>query len=99
MKSTNPTPFVVAALIVAAGAYWFFFVNSGDEIPLTTGIEQNAAQTRFKMLVSELTSIEFNTAIFNDARFMSLEDLSTPVQQEAAGRLDPFAPLPGVTEK
>lgn len=95
MKITNnPTPFIVAAVIVALGAYWYFFTGSGNDTPLTTtGTTDNPAQTQFKVLVSELSTVDFNTEIFNDPRFMGLVDLSVEVTPEASGRLDPFAPL------
>lgn len=95
----NSTIFVVAALIAAAGAYWYFFTGTGNQAPLTTGVEENQAQAQFKALASELQPISFDTSIFSDPRFMSLVDLTTPVAPEASGRLDPFAPIPGISGK
>ncbi|HUY05366.1 MAG TPA: hypothetical protein VMV62_01460 [Candidatus Paceibacterota bacterium] len=97
MKS-NTTVVVILTLLIAAGAYWYFFMGSSNQPPLTSSVPvQNAAQTRFQTLVSELQPISFNTAIFSDPKFTSLVDLATPVSPEPTGRLDPFAPVPGVT--
>jgi hypothetical protein len=99
MKTVNPVPFIVAALIVAGGAYYYFFINTGNDAPLAADVQESSAQTKFKVLVSELAGISFNTKIFEDPRFKALQDLSTPVQDEVSGRVDPFAPIAGVTDK
>ncbi len=98
MKS-NTIILIVATLVVALGAYWYFFTGTGNELPLTAGVADNQAQTQFQTLVSQLQPISFNTAIFSKPTFMSLVDLSTPITPETAGRLDPFAPVPGVSGK
>lgn len=96
---SNTTLLIVATLIVAAGAYWYFFTGTGNEPPLTTTTVENQAQTQFQMLVSQLQPVSFDTTIFSDPRFMALTDLATPVLPESAGRLDPFASIPGVSGK
>ena len=95
---SNTILLIVAALLVAAGAYWYFFTG-GEEEPSLRAAPQNEAQMQFKLLVSELQPISFNTNIFSDARFMSLVDLATPLTPETPGRLDPFAVIPGVIGK
>lgn len=95
--SPNALPFIIAGLIAAAGAYWYFFMGSGNDAPLSPAIAENQAQTKFKVLVSELQPITFDTSIFSDPRFVGLMDLGTPVAPEASGRVDPFAPIPGVS--
>ena len=94
---SNTILLIVATLVVAAGAYWYFFTGTGNEPPLTTTSPQSERQLQFKILVSELQPISFNTDIFSDARFASLVDLTTPVSPEVSGRLDPFAAIPGVS--
>ncbi len=97
MKS-NTTLIIILTLVIAAGAYWYFFTGSGNQPPLTSSVPtQNVAQTQFPSLVSELQPISCNTAIFSDPRVAALVDLATPVTPEPMGRVDPFAPVPGVT--
>ncbi|MFA6414759.1 MAG: hypothetical protein WC217_00660 [Candidatus Paceibacterota bacterium] len=96
---TNTILLILATLVVAAGAYWYFFTGTGNEPPLTTVVTQNEAQSHFKVLVSELTPITFDTAIFSEPSFMALTDLATPVTSETSGRLDPFAAIAGVSAK
>lgn len=97
---TNTTALIVATLILAAGAYWYFFTDTGNEPPITaSAATENEAQMRFQTLVSQLRSLSFNTSIFSEARFLSLVDLATPITPETAGRLDPFAPVVGVSAR
>ena len=101
MKITsNTTLIVIGALIVAAGAYWYFFTGTGNEIPLTSlDASTNQEQTQFQALVNELQPISFNTDILSDPRFNVLVDLRTPVIPESVGRLDPFAPITSTNRK
>ncbi|MFA5997889.1 MAG: hypothetical protein WC814_00610 [Candidatus Paceibacterota bacterium] len=97
---SNTTLIVIATLIVAAGAYWYFFTGTGNQPPLTaTTVTENEAQMRFQALVSELQPISFDTSIFSNPRFLSLTDLTTPITPESSGRLDPFASIIGVSAK
>ncbi|HCR52643.1 TPA: hypothetical protein DIV48_03320 [Candidatus Kaiserbacteria bacterium] len=99
MKS-NTITLIVLTLLAAAAAYWFFFSGSGNEPPLTVAIStESEAQARFQALASELQPLTFDTGIFSEARFLALVDITTPVTPETAGRLDPFAPVPGVSAK
>jgi hypothetical protein len=96
MKS-NLIPLSIFALVLVAGAYWYFTSQSGNQAPLTTSASNNAAQAQFQTLVAELQPITFPTTIFSDPRFTSLVNISVPITPEPAGRIDPFAPVPGVT--
>lgn len=97
--NSNTVKIIIVSLVVAAGAYWYFFTGTGNEPSLTSSmITLNEAQTEFQSLVSTLQPISFDTALFADPRFLALSDLSTPVAPESAGRVDPFAAI-GVNGK
>ena len=98
MKS-NTVLLIIATLIVAAGAYWYFFTGTGNDLPLSSSTLSNQAQIQFQTLVGELQPISFNTSIFSDARFNALVDIKTPIAPETTGRLDPFAVVTGVSQK
>lgn len=97
MKS-NTIILIVATLVVAAGAYWYFFTDTGNQPPISadTAVE-SGAQLQFKALASQLQSITFDTGIFGDPRFKALVDITTPVASETLGRSDPLAPIAGVS--
>lgn len=98
MKPSANTVFIIlTALIVAAGAYWYFFAGASTEPSvMTTSVVLNPAQAQFQTLVAELQPITFSPGIFEDARFMALRDLTTPISPENMGRPDPFAPVAGL---
>ena len=95
--SKNTVIVVVITLLLVAGGYWYYSTGTGNQVPLTsTTPSGTAAEVQFQALVSQLQPITFNTAIFSDPRFTSLVDISTVVTSEPSGRIDPFAPIPGV---
>ena len=94
----NATLFIVAAIVVGAGAYWYFFTGAGNQPSLTANTSENTAQTKFKALVNDLPA-SFDTGIFSDARFNTLVDLTTQISPESLGRLDPFASVQGISAK
>ncbi|MBI3572025.1 hypothetical protein HY091_00605 [Candidatus Kaiserbacteria bacterium] len=93
--NTKNLLYILAAVVVAAGLYWYFFTGSGGNAPplSASAPAQNEAQAQFDTLVGELNPISFNPVIFSDPRFAALVDLATPIAPEATGRIDPFAPL------
>lgn len=91
MKKDSST-LILVALLVAAGGYWYFFTGSEEQPTIVSGIEENQAQTQFQILMSALP-LSFEASIFEDPRFQSLINISTPVTSEPSGRPDPFAAL------
>ena len=97
--SSNTTLIILVTILVAAGAYWYFFTGTGNEIPITLGGEENQVQTQFQMLAGRLQPIIFDTKIFTKPAFNALVDLTTPIMPESSGRLDPFAPVTSITAR
>lgn len=95
----NTTFIIITALLVAVGAYWYFFTGTGNQPPLSTDASVTTGQvpTQFELLVGELDSISFNTGIFSDARFDALDTIATPISPESFGRTDPLAPVSSVS--
>ncbi|MDE1919427.1 MAG: hypothetical protein KGH56_01880 [Patescibacteria group bacterium] len=90
MKSNATT--IITILVIAVGAYWYFFTGTSEQPALTTSVAENPAETRFQSLIRQLP-IAFKVDIFSDPRFNALVDITTQVSPESAGRLDPFAPI------
>lgn len=96
MKS-NILIIVILVIVLGGGLYWYMTGQSGNDAPLMDiTASANPAQTQFQMLVSQLQPISFDTGIFSDPRFTALVDITTPLVPETSGRIDPFAPIPGV---
>lgn len=86
----------VVSLATAGAAYFYFFTGTGNEPPLSAIPEPSTTQTQFKILSGKLPP-SFDLSIFSDRHFTELVDITQPVQKEPSGRLDPFAPLNGVS--
>ena len=95
---TNTTFIIITAIVIGAGAYWFFFTGTGNQPSLTASTSENTTQMKFKALINELPD-SFDTRIFSDARFNALVDLTTQISPESLGRLDPFASIQGINAK
>lgn len=95
--NSNTVLIIIAAVVVALGAYWYFFTGNEDQPSLTVSSSENPAQTQFQTLMSRLPT-SFKTDILSDSRFTALVDLATPIAPESAGRIDPFATIPGVSK-
>lgn len=97
MKPNPNIIFIIfTACIVAAGAYWYFFVEVATEPSLMASETGNMAEQQFQALVTQLPR-DFSTQIFSDPEFQALQDLTTAIAPEPPGRVDPFAPLTGVS--
>jgi len=92
---TNTLYLLIATLIAAAGAYWYFFTGTGNDTPITASAPTENAGSQFEALANQLPAA-FNTAVLSDERFLALTDNTTPISDEALGRPDPLAPIPGV---
>jgi hypothetical protein len=97
MKPSANTVFIILSIcVVAIGVIWYFS-DSGTEAPLTTETTKNEAQLQFQTLVTQLQPISFDTSILTDEHFLALQDITTQIVPETSGRLDPFAPVAGVS--
>ncbi|MDP2593877.1 MAG: hypothetical protein Q8P36_00850 [bacterium] len=91
---------IIATIILLGGLYWYFFSGDGTEPPLSMGVAgSTGVQAQFETLIGQLEPIAFDLTVLSDPRFNALVDLSTPVTPELSGRTDPFAPVPGVSNK
>jgi hypothetical protein len=92
--NSNTIFLAIASIVVAGGLYWYFFMGSDAASgSLSADSPSSGAQAKFEILIGQLGPISFDTAVLSDPRFLSLVDLSTPIEEEPIGRRDPFAPL------
>lgn len=85
----------IAVVIVLGGIYVYFFTGTPDA-PITASAPASIDAQQFLNLAGELQPVSFDTTLFADPRFASLVDLTVPITPESKGRVDPFAPIPGV---
>ena len=101
---TFTTKFVVQAIIVllilvAAFLGYQFFLNRSKTAAAEPGLVRvsttetiSPAADEFLNLLLSLQNITLETKLFNDARFMNLQDFSTSLPNLGSGRLNPFLP-------
>lgn len=87
---------ILGLVAVAAAIYYLVPKNDANEdvviVTETNGIAGDA-EAVFTGLGSQIESIAFDTAFFNDPRFIRLVDISVLIVPEREGRKDPFGPL------
>ena len=94
------TTVLAIIVIVLGGAYFLFSDSSKTAPPLTATPSLGAGggpEQQFLELFNRLELVSFDTSILSDERFRSLSDLATPLTDESAGRVDPFAPFGGAS--
>lgn len=87
---------ILAVLVLGAGAYMLFGQGGDTATVQTDASPVSEAEAVFLNLIAQIDPVEFDTSILEDPRFKILRDLRTPIQDEAIGRVDPFAPLSGI---
>ncbi len=90
----------VIIIVAVAIAYFFYMGNkapSGQSL-LETQVtpEANAASSRILALLNQIRSLKIDTEIFDDPVYQTLIDYSVAIPDVPVGRLNPFAPIPGV---
>lgn len=97
MNKSSITIFVVIIVILAGG---YFYMNStppeSDSAlqQVDNSVESNIG-TQIPAILSEVQRLRIDTAIFNNASYVSLIDHSVEIVPQGVGRANPFAPLPG----
>ena len=86
----------IIILIIAGGFYVYniFLKRRGtDDVLISQSITQggSGAVAGLLLVLRNLNELEFNTSLFNDPAYKSLEDFSVSVEPLPQGRVNPFA--------
>ena len=103
MQSLTKNITVILGVVTLAFGAYYFYAQRGSVVQTNAAddeaIKSMLASTEiFISRSSELDQISFDVAIFEDARFTSLISFTKPVQDEPAGRPNPFAPIGNDTQ-
>lgn len=87
--------FIILVVVVAVFAAYSIFFKDDSAVLSTQEVstEEGVVDQELIALLLELRSIELDPALFDDARFESLEDSGQELVSEPVGRPNPFAPL------
>lgn len=83
---------VLGIIVLLAIGYTLMPKDTSDATVTIEGGASTISEANFISLATELDSIDFNTAILTDPRFLGLSNIHTAITPEAQGRSDPFAP-------
>lgn len=87
---------LILLVLIALGAVgYFMFFNSNDSSIVSSGgtnvSSQAAFQTReFKNILNDLNTIDLNSELLRDNKFLQLRDHNQPVTERPYGRSNPF---------
>ena len=88
---------IILLVLIALGAFgYFMFFNSSDNSIVSTSGNGNvnsqaAFQTReFKAILNDLNTIDLDSPLLQDSKFLQLNDHSQPVSERPYGRQNPF---------
>lgn len=92
---------IVGTAFVLFLGYRLFFGDSGAETLVRsnnanlTASGVNGTNQELLLRLQELRTIDLDTGVFSDERFLSLENFRSPLDEEPTGRANPFAPVVG----
>ncbi len=92
-SSSNKTWIWVLVIVVVAGLAYYFYSNSTPAPDVSTS-NNTAVDTQVISLLSQISSLQIDSSIFNDAGYKTLRDYSVQIPPVNVGRTNPFAPLP-----
>lgn len=99
-KSSKKTLFIIIAIVVIAGIAYFYYQGSTPSTSSTLTQAPSAADqaigTRVLDLLNQIRTLRIDTSIFKDPAYATLRDYSVAIPPQDVGRVNPFAPLPGV---
>ncbi len=89
----------VVVIAIAFAGYSYFFPASNQPVlsTLTPSSATPAVDQDLIKLLATLKAIKLDPAIFSDSGFQSLQDFSQTLIPETVGRVNPFAPLAGIS--
>lgn len=87
-------PIIILAALFAGFFVYNKFMKKDVSVDLikTPALSIASPDNNILSLLLKLKDISFDTEIFNDPIFQSLEDFGKKIEAEEAGRVNPFAP-------
>ena len=91
--------FLVAFVVIVWFGYIIFFKGSDNGGDVQATSQAVLEEQNFLLQLKQLRDLQLKSDLFSDPEFISLTDQRVDVIDEPAGRLDPFAPVPGLGKK
>ncbi|MDE2041121.1 MAG: hypothetical protein KGI59_01905 [Patescibacteria group bacterium] len=97
-QKSSKKPYLIILAVVAIGAVAYFYYQ-GTAAPASATLDQSPANdvsAQVIALLQQIQSLHIDTTLFSDPAYATLRDYSVPIQSENVGRVNPFAPVPGI---
>lgn len=93
------TPAILVTIIAVAAIVYFFFL--GGKAPTDALLQgefgsASGVGSEELAILNQVRSLDIDPSIFQSAVYQTLIDYSVPIPAQPVGRVNPFAPLPGV---
>ena len=97
----NKNTILIIIVVLVAGAVYFYFFGAPSKESETLSAQVNPqvqiSATRVITLLKQIESLRIDSRIFSSAEYQTLRDYTVGIPAVDVGRLNPFAPLPGVS--
>jgi hypothetical protein len=95
-KSSKKSLIVIIAIIILGGAGYFYYQGRGAPATSTLDVTQSAEGAQVIALLNQIQGLRIDKTLFTDPGYLTLIDYTVPIPEQPVGRVNPFAPLPGV---
>ncbi len=99
LRQNKVTIGICVTAVLALVIYFMYFSGGSSGAPLTSSSSASTASQNILVTLQNLNTIKLDPSIFTNPVFLSLTDFGVTIPPENVGRLDPFAPLAGVSLK
>jgi hypothetical protein len=99
-QKSSKKPYVIIGIVVVLAACVYFYFQ-GTSTSNVTGLLQANGDTpdvsaQVTALFNQIQSLQIDATLFKDPGYLTLRDYSVKIPVLNVGRVNPFAPLPGV---
>jgi hypothetical protein len=107
-KSHSGTIVALALLLIGAFAAYDYFSlqyvrgagpDEGNPLTSEASLEDELFSPEQLAMLKKIEDLKLDDAIFNDPIFRTLQDWTVDLGSVKAGRINPFAPLPGMKKE
>jgi hypothetical protein len=96
MNAATKNIIIILGLFTVGFAGYYLYVQTASVDPVADEFDMQAILAETEAFIAysqELDSMSFDLSVFEDARFNSLREFTTPIATQPVGKTDPFSPV------
>ncbi len=94
---------IIVIVVIGGGIFFYFYGQDSSSNTGGIGVTATGAssvdQTQVLSLLNQIRLLHIDSQLFQDPAYTKLYDYSVDIPDQAVGRSNPFAPLPGEATK